>query len=83
MRSSARLSPATRQIHDLENRIESSQRYERWARPTQLDFENIVGTDTWSQHWENWLKIQNLMKEAQVLAKQINRSVAEYHRNAL
>jgi len=83
MTSTARLSPASRQVQDIEERIERIRCYERWAKPTKLNFEEIVGADTWSQHWDNWGKIQDLMKEAQVLAQQINRTVAEYHRNEL
>lgn len=83
MRSSARLSPATRKVHDLENRIERIRCYERWTKPTKIDFEEIVGADVWSQHWENWSKIQQLMKEAQTLAGQINQSVAEFRKNEL
>lgn len=83
MRSTARLSPATRGIRDLEARIEKIRAYDQWGRPSKVDFEKIVGSEIWAQHWDNWSRIQGLMKEAQVLAQQINQTVAEAHGNAL
>jgi hypothetical protein len=83
MRSTAKLSPSTRGISDIEARIKGLRAYERWGRPTKLDFEQIVGSETWSKHWENWSIIQAHMKEAQVVAQQINRAVADAYRNPL
>jgi hypothetical protein len=40
-------------------------------------FEEIVGEEVWRQHWDNWAKVQALMREAQVLAEQINKKVAQ------
>ncbi|QBQ56284.1 HNH endonuclease [Nitrosococcus wardiae] len=79
MRSSARLSPKTRGVADLEERIEKLRAYELWGSPTQLDFVQIVGSDVWAEHWKNWQAIIELMKEAQVLAQKINRTVAKAH----
>ena len=83
MRSTARLSPVSRKIPDLENRIEKIRYYEQWGKPTKMDFEKIVGSDIWGEHWDNWGKIQTLMKEAQILAKNINQSVAKAYSNEL
>jgi|SRR5690554_1412801 len=83
MRSSAALSPNTRQISDLENRIQKIKLYEKWAKPSRIDFESIVGSEIWAEHWKNWEEIQDLMRKAQVLAQKINRSVAKAHLNEL
>ena len=83
MRSSAALSPNTRQISDLENRIQKIKLYEKWAKPSRIDFESIVGSEVWAEHWKNWEEIQDLMRKAQVLAQKINRSVAKAHLNEL
>ncbi len=83
MTSSAELSPSSRGIADIAIRIEKLRAYEQWGRPTKLDFEQIVGTDVWREHWENWSKIQALMRDAQSVAQKINRTVAEAYRNAL
>lgn len=83
MRSSAALFPNTRQISDLENRIQKIKLYEKWAKPSRIDFESIVGSEIWAEHWKNWEEIQDLMRKAQVLAQKINRSVAKAHLNEL
>lgn len=80
MKSSARLSPRTRGIADLQQRIERLRAYELWGSPTKLDFEEIAGGEVWAEHWRNWRALQDLMKEAQVLAQQINRTVAKAHK---
>ena len=41
-----------------------------------MDFEAIVGSETWFYHWENWGRIQELMREAQLLSEKINSEVA-------
>ncbi|TVP52403.1 MAG: hypothetical protein EA349_15840 [Halomonadaceae bacterium] len=81
MRSGAKLSPKTRKIPDLDNRIEKIRLYEQRGKPKKLDFEEIVGPTVWAAHWDNWETIQNLLKEAQILAKEINHSVAEACQN--
>ena len=83
IRSVAPLSPATRGIPDLDERIEKIRAYDQWGKPSKMDFEEIVGTEIWMQHWENWSKIQGFMQEAQVLAQQINQAVAEAYENEL
>lgn len=80
MLSSAKLSPKMRGIADLKQRIEKLRDYERRGSPTKLDFGQIVGADVWAEHWDNWRAIQELMKEAQVLAQEINRTVAKAHK---
>lgn len=81
MRSSAALSPTIRKIPDLEHRIQRIRLYEEWAQPTRIDFECAVSSEIWAEHWENWEKIQSLMRESQVLAKKINQIVAKAHTN--
>lgn len=76
MLSDAPLSPQTRQISDIVKRMSSLAKYENWQEPTQMDFEDIVGSEVWDAHWNNWNKVQQLMKESQVLAAEINKKVA-------
>jgi len=70
--SDAKLSPKSKGITDLEQRIERLTIYEQWQDPTIVDFESIVGKDKWEQHWKNWEIVQNTMRNAQVLATDIN-----------
>ena len=82
MRSTAKLSPKTRAIVDLEERIEKIRAYVLWSSPRKIDFAKIVGEDIWAQHWVNCEKLHAQMKEAQILAKQINEKVGKAYRDA-
>jgi len=76
MLSKAKLSPTVRGIHDITNRIERLEAYERWGVPTRIDFEVIVGKELWEQHWENCEQVQKLMRKSQKLAQIINQKIA-------
>ena len=76
MVSTARLSPATRGMKDLGERIKRLEAFENWSKPTKMDFESVAGKDLWSQHWENCECVQSLMRDSQKLAVEINRRVA-------
>lgn len=39
--------------------------------------ETIVGKEKWQQHWANWGAVQSTMRKAQVLATEINKTIAE------
>ena len=75
--SDAKLSPKSREIQDLELRIQRLTAYENWCVPTKVNFESIVGKVKWQQHWANWESVQSTMREAQVLATEINQIVAK------
>ncbi|EIO3971419.1 hypothetical protein D8T55_23090 [Vibrio vulnificus] len=72
--------PKTRGVKDISERMSALARYESWQEPTKMDFESIVGTETWNKHWDNWAKVQQLMKESQALAIEINHKVAEAYK---
>jgi hypothetical protein len=78
--SSAKPSPRTRGIHDLERRVACLQRYEQWRLPTNVDFASIVGPELWATHWGNRDKVLAAMTEAQVIANQIQKAVADERR---
>ena len=59
MVSEAKLSPRSRGIKDLEQRMERLAIYEQWLEPTLVDFEAIVGKEKWVQHWKNWQLVQD------------------------
>ena len=75
--SAAKLSPKSREIGDLEERIRKLKDYENWLEPTVVDFEAVVGKEKWEQHWENWELVQNTMRQAQELATEINKTIAQ------
>ena len=77
MYSDAKLSPKSRGIDDINERAERLEAYENWESPTVVDFEAIVGVETWAQHWENWEQVQESMRNAQTLANEIKQKVAD------
>lgn len=73
----ARLSPASRNIENLEMIISNLEKYEKWSNPSIIDFELLVGTDVWTQHWENCEKIHDMMRESQKLSDEIKMVILE------
>lgn len=80
--SSAKLSPTSRGITDVAERIRRLRAYENWHAPTKIDFEAVVGKEIWSRHWQNWECLQSIMRESQALASTINQKVASAYANA-
>ncbi|MGO2747008.1 HNH endonuclease [Microbacterium sp.] len=79
MRSSARLSPLSRGIHDIDARIARLQAYEQRGTPTQIDFEATVGDELWQRHWDHHKRILALMRKADDDAQEIKLRVKEAH----
>lgn len=65
MYSDAKLSPKSRNIKGFEHKVLALENFQKKYSVIKYDFETIVGTDLWSQHWENWRKLNELMKESQ------------------
>lgn len=80
MLSNAKLSPTTRGIKDIHERVKRLEAYEKFKAPTKLDFAAIVGKDVWAQHQKNLERVQSLMREAQDLAAKINTKVASAYK---
>lgn len=80
MRSSAKLSPKSKQVSDLEERIKKLKKYSQWNTPTKINFEEIVGEKIIKKHWENCESIQKMMRSAQNLAEEINLTVKENYK---
>lgn len=82
MRSNAKLSPKTRGVKDIVERIKRLESYEKWKAPTQMDFASIVGHEVWERHQANHEKVQSLMRESQELSAQINAKIASEYKRA-
>lgn len=80
MLSSASLSPKSKNVPDLQDRIRRLKKYEEWNSPTKIDFEKIIGRDLMEAHWENCEKVQSIMREAQSLADKINSMIANKYK---
>ncbi len=66
MISSARLSPTSRGISDIEGRMERLARYSTWLPATKVDFDQIVSPEQWEQHTSNWRTVLDLLKKVRI-----------------
>lgn len=82
MNSDAVLSPKTRGVVDLEERIERLKEYEKQFVPTKYDFKTIVGEKLWKEHMDNLDEIIKMMKKAQITSDEIKRVIVEYVKNS-
>jgi hypothetical protein len=80
MLSDAKLSPTTRGIKDIAQRVKRLEAYERSKAPTKIDFADIIGEDDWSQHQKNLERVQSLLRKSQVHAVKISAKVATAYR---
>lgn len=84
IKGNAQLSPHTRKIVDLNERIKRLEAYEKWSRPRKIDFEKIVGKEKWERHWNNCEHLHEQMRESQKLSDEIKKAIHEYserHKN--
>ena len=62
---SAKNSPATRGIRDLDRRIAHLEAFERWREPMVIDFGTAVDQAQWARYWRDWEAIAAALKDAQ------------------
>ena len=74
---SARLSPGSRKVADLDDRILRLDAYERWRKPRRVGFAGAAGADLWLKHWENHQRLLEIMRECQVTAETIRLAVVK------
>ena len=77
MQSSAALSPTTRNIPDIDERINRIEKYEQKYQPRRYDLRAIVGNDLWEQHLHNRDAIIEKMKESQELSDKIKKVISD------
>ena len=75
MLSNARLSPKSKGIADLSERIARLAAFEKWRPRNPIDFESIAGEEDWQLHWQNHENIVGRMRESQLLATKIKASI--------
>lgn len=71
MLSDAPLSPKTKKVADLEEKIKRLEEYEKQTTPIILDFESLVGKSLWEKHWQNYNELYAKMKESMDISNQI------------
>jgi 5-methylcytosine-specific restriction endonuclease McrA len=75
MTSTARLSPKSRAVADIQDRINRLAAYEQWKQPIRIAFDEIVDATLWEKHQSNWREVLALLKKSQDLAKEIKQVV--------
>ena len=71
MLSDAHLSPKTRNVEGLDQKIANLKNYENQPGVTRIDIEAVLSPDNWKQHWKNWEEVLSKMENAQLLANEI------------
>jgi len=77
MLSEARLSPKSKGVADLNERIARLEAYEKWKPRDPIDFESIVGAEMWRRHWQNHDNVVRLMRQSQDHANRIKAAIEE------
>ncbi len=76
MLGSAKLSPKTRGIPDLNARIARLERFAEWREPTKFDFEAALGKELCARHWANLERLHALMYECEKTAVEIREAIS-------
>lgn len=81
MLSNAALSPKTRKIPDMEERIKKLEEYEEKYKAVIIDFESMVGSEKWKLHWRNCERLHQMMQESQKVSDEIKEEILEKLKN--
>jgi hypothetical protein len=69
-------SPTTRGVHDVQMRIGCLEAFERWRQPTKVDFEAIVGHESYEAYWQELDRVIGEMERSQSLANKLRAEIA-------
>ena len=73
--SDAKLSPKTRGIKNLNEKIELIKKYEIEFKPTKYDFRKLVGQSVWDEYMSLNDKIHTELRAAQNISDEIKRKI--------
>jgi endonuclease I len=76
--STAKLSPKTRGIKNLDEKIGKIKKYENSTRPKKIDIELIIGKELWEKHLQNYEEIINIMKKCQQISDEIKGKIKKH-----
>ncbi|MFC0018358.1 HNH endonuclease [Roseibacillus persicicus] len=77
MTSAAPLSPTTRGVSKLSQRIRRLQAFEAWGAEAVVDFETVLGSDAMKQHNDYLRQILSLMNEAEAHSKALRTALLD------
>ena len=81
MMGTAPQSPTARGVPNVQERIALLDAYERWRKPTLVDFESIVGQEAYKAYWQNWIASLAKWNEARRLPTNSRRKLLEPRKN--
>ena len=71
MLSDAKLSPKSRGIVDIDERIALLSQYEEWRIPIMIEFSEIIPTGEWEEYWELCERVNRELLSCQEVASKI------------
>jgi 5-methylcytosine-specific restriction endonuclease McrA len=74
----AKLSPTTRGVLGIEDRIARLSKYEQWRKPTRIPIEEVISQELWNEHLANWNAVRDLLTKSQKLATEIRQAIERY-----
>lgn len=77
MLSRAKLSPTGRGVANVADRVARLEAYERWRSPIKVDFESIVGRETWEHYWSLCEAVIDELRRNQQVADSIRARIVE------
>ena len=75
MQGTAKLSPKSRGVKDLADRIARLEEYQAWANCQPLRIQEQISPEFWNRYYKLQDEILEKMREAQVLALEISKSL--------
>ena len=75
MLSDAKLSPKSKAIPDLDQRISRLENFESVMHPTNIDFQALVGDEKWNTYLDALEQLRSAMSEAQQLSSDIKKII--------
>jgi hypothetical protein len=73
----AKQSPSTREVENLEEKINCLHEFENWKKTTNIDFKEIVGIEKWAEYESTYEKIISAMQVSQIISNEI-KSIVKY-----
>lgn len=76
MLSSAKLSPTSRNIPDIDKKISRLEAYENWHNVQPIDLVKLAGADDWNAYWQSRQIVIDAMRDSQKLADAIKANIS-------
>ena len=71
------LSPTGRRLANVADRVARLEAFERWRSPTRIDFESILGLETWENYWSQCECVVDELRRCQQIADALREKIIE------